>query len=269
MTGPVGLRFGTARLAGGPRLHYAELGKADAPPILLLHGWPDSWFSWSRVLAHLPPRYRALAVDQRGFGDSDRPESGYAIDDLASDAVAFLDAMGIARAAVVGHSMGTLVARRVAQIRPDRVARLVLMGSAWIANNAVIREARAGLRELPDPVPREFAHQFQASTVHAPVPPEFFERLVDESLKLPGRLWRAVLDGILAFEDTERLAGISAPTLLIWGEHDALFPRDDQLRLARVIPKARLTIYPDTGHSPNWERPAEVAADLDAFLQER
>jgi pimeloyl-ACP methyl ester carboxylesterase len=262
------LRFGTAWLATGPRLHYAERGDGGAPPVLFLHGWPDSWFSYSRVLAHLPPRYRTLAIDQRGFGDSERPESGYAIEDLASDAVAFLDAMGIERAAVVGHSMGTFVGRRVAEVHPERVTRLILIDSGWSGNNPVLREVQRALRDLPDPVPVEFARQFQASTVHAPVPAEFFERLVAESLKLPGRLWRAVLDGILAFEDTDRLAGIRARTLLLWGERDGLFPREDQDRLAAVIPGARLTMYPETGHSPNWERPEKVATDLDRFMQE-
>jgi pimeloyl-ACP methyl ester carboxylesterase len=209
-----------------------------------------------------------LAIDQRGFGDSERPESGYAIEDLASDAVAFLDAMGIERATVVGHSMGTFVGRQVAEVHPERVSRLILIGSGWTGNNPVTREARSALRELGDPVPAEFARQFQASTVHAPVPPEFFERIIGESLKLPGRLWRAVLDSILAFDDVDRLAEIRARTLLLWGERDGLFSREEQDRLAATIPGARLTIYPETGHCPNWERPEKVAADLDAFMRE-
>lgn len=99
-----GVRFGTTRIATGPRLHYAERGDSDGQAILFLHGWPDSWFSFSRLLPLLPGRYRTLAPDQRGFGDSDRPDAGYGIDDLASDAAAFLDTLGIERAAVVGHS---------------------------------------------------------------------------------------------------------------------------------------------------------------------
>jgi alpha-beta hydrolase superfamily lysophospholipase len=95
-----GLRFGRARLRNGPQLHYAQQGEADAEAILFLHGRPDSWFSFSRVLPLLPPRYHALAVSQRGFGDSERPDSGYAIDDLARDAADFLDAVAIGRATV-------------------------------------------------------------------------------------------------------------------------------------------------------------------------
>jgi non-heme chloroperoxidase len=263
-----GVRFGTTRIATGPRLHYAERGDSDGQAILFLHGWPDSWFSFSRLLPLLPGRYRTLAPDQRGFGDSDRPDAGYGIDDLASDAAAFLDTLGIERATVVGHSMGTFVARRVAEAHPARVARLVLIGSAFSPVNDVTRDVRASLATLEDPVSMEFARQFQASTVYAPVPPDFFEGLVAESVKLPARLWRAVFDGILAFDDAGRLGGIAAPTLILWGERDALFPREDQHRLAALIPRARLKIYADTGHCPNWERPEQVVADLDVFMQE-
>ena len=91
-------------------------------PILFLHGWPDSWFSFSRVLSLLPERYHAFAVDQRGFGDSERPDRGYGIEDLAADVRRFLDAVAVERATVVGHSFGSFVARRVAVAYPDRVA---------------------------------------------------------------------------------------------------------------------------------------------------
>lgn len=262
------VRFGAMRLATGPRLHYAERGVAGGPAMLFLHGWPDSWFSFSRVLPFLPRRHHALAVDQRGFGDSERPRDGYGIDDLASDAAAFLDAVGIERATVVGHSLGSFVARRVAVAHPGRVARLVLIGSGVSAVNPVTREVQAGLRDLPDPVPVEFAREFQASTAHVPLPAEFLERIVAESRKLPARLWREVFDGLLAFDDAAQLGRIAAPTLLLWGDRDGLFPREDQDGLASAIPGARLRIYPATGHCPNWERPEQVAADLDAFVRE-
>jgi non-heme chloroperoxidase len=96
----------------------------------------------------------------------------------------------------------------------------------------------------------------------------FFEGIVAESLKLPGRLWREVCDGVLAFDDVDQLGEITAPTLIVWGQRDALFPREEQDRLVAAIPNARLTVYPETGHCPNWERPEKVAADLDAFMRE-
>jgi pimeloyl-ACP methyl ester carboxylesterase len=263
-----GFRFATVQLATGPRLHYAEHGDTDGDPILFLHGWPDSWFSFSRVVPLLPPRLRALILDQRGFGDSDRPDSGYTIADYAADAVAFLDALSIERATIVGHSFGSFVTRQVAIAHPGRAARVVLIGTGVSALTPATREVRAALQDLQDPVPAEFARDFQASTAYAPLPETFFERIVAESLKLPARLWREVLDGLLVYDDSAQMGQIAKPTLLLWGEHDGLFPREDQYRLAAAIRCATLTIYPESGHCPNWECPDRVAADLHAFLQQ-
>jgi non-heme chloroperoxidase len=260
------LRFSTVRLKTGPLIHYAEQGDADGAPILFLHGWPDSWFSFSRILPLLSRRIRAVVPDQRGFGASERPDGDYSIETFAADALALLDALSIKRAAVVGHSFGTFVARGAAIAGPQRVSRMVLIGSGYSGANQVTREVQAGLRDLSDPVPIEFARDFQASTAFAPLPEAFFERLVVESLKLPARLWRAVFDGIIAYDDTARLGQIRTPTLIVWGEQDGLFPRTDQDRLLSAIPGSRLIVYPETGHCPNWERPERVAADLDTFL---
>jgi non-heme chloroperoxidase len=261
------LRFATARLATGPRVHYAEQGDPGAETLVFVHGWPDSWFSFSRILPLLPPRYRAYALSQRGFGDSERPASGYAIDDFAADVAAFLDVVGVERASLVGHSMGSFVVRRVAQIHPDRVARLVLIGSAVTAANAVLREVQAVVRTLEDPLPPAFVREFQSSTVHVPLPEPFFEGIVAESLKAPARVWQGALDGVIAADDSGRLGRMAVPTLVLWGEQDALFSHEDQERLVAAIPGAKLMVYPDTGHSSNWERPERVAADLDAFVR--
>jgi non-heme chloroperoxidase len=123
------LRFATTRLASGPRLHYGEQGDPSGEPILFLPAYTDSWFSYSRVLPLLPPRYHAYALDQRGHGDSDRPACCYTVEDFTADAVAFLDAVETERASLVGHSGSCLVARRVAEAHPQRVARLMLIGS--------------------------------------------------------------------------------------------------------------------------------------------
>jgi pimeloyl-ACP methyl ester carboxylesterase len=85
----------------------------------------------------------------------------------------------------------------------------------------------------------------------------------------PGRTVAAAGGSLLlAYDDAEQLARIAAPTLLIWGERDALFPRDDQDRVMVAIRGATLRIYPETGYCPNWERPEQVAADLSGFLRE-
>jgi len=262
------LRFAKVRLATGPQIHYAEQGDANGEPVILLHGWPDSWFTFSLVLPLLPPRLRVVVPDQRGFGESERPDSGYTFDDFAADTVALLDALSIEKATIVGHSFGSFVARRTAIRRPDRVSRLLLIGTGFTGGNAVTREVRDSLKDVPDPVPADFARDFQASTPYLPVPTDFFDRIIVESLKLPTRLWRAVIEAIVAYEDSAELARIAAPTRLIWGDRDALFSRDDQDRLLARIRGADLTVYSETGHCPNWERPERVAADLQAFMWE-
>jgi pimeloyl-ACP methyl ester carboxylesterase len=260
------LRFATRRLRTGPLVHYAEQGDPNGEALLFLHGYTDSWFSFSRLLPLLPDRYHAYALSQRGHGDSERLPDGYAIDDFAADVVAFLDAAGAARATLVGHSMSSQIARRVAATRPERVARLVLIGALATPVNAAVLELRDAVRALEDPVPPDFVRDFQASTIHAPVPLPFFDRVVAESLMLPSRVWQAVADGFCAFDDRADLARIAAPTLILWGDRDAYFPGEEQKRLAGAIPGARLTVYPETGHTPHWERPERVAADLAAFI---
>jgi pimeloyl-ACP methyl ester carboxylesterase len=259
-------RFAKVRLSTGPMLHYAESGDPAGAPVLFLHGWPDSWFSYSRVMPLLPAGIRAIAIDHRGFGDSDRPDGGYAITELAADAVAVLDALGIDRAAVVGHSFGSFVARAVAISRPERVTALALIGTGFSGSNPTTRELQVMLRDLPDPIPDAFAREFQSSTIYHPVPPEFFEGTLSESLKLPPRLWRLTMDRLVEYDDTARLSRIACPTLLLWGDRDGLFSRAEQDAFLEARPGTRLIVYDETGHCPNWERPELVAADIAAFL---
>jgi non-heme chloroperoxidase len=263
-------RFATTRLATGPLIHYVEQGDVDGAPIIFLPAYTDSWFSFSRVLPLLPVRYHAYAVDQRGHGDSERPDCCYTVADFAADVVAFLDAVGAQRATLVGHSGSCFVARRVAEAHPERVDRLVLIGSPGsLGDNEEELELQAAVRGLQDPVPVQFARELQGAAAHVTLPEPFFERLVAESLKLPARVWKSALDGLFAFDDAADLRRIAAPTLLIWGEWDRWLPREEEDQLVSTIPGARVIVYPATGHSPNWERPEMVAADVDAFLQER
>jgi pimeloyl-ACP methyl ester carboxylesterase len=261
------VRTATTRLATGPLIHFAEQGDPGGEALIFVHGWPDSWSSWSRVFALLPDGYHAFALDQRGFGNSEQPASGYTIDQLAADVVAFMDAVGVARATLIGHSMGTFVARRVAENDPERVAGLVLVGSALTAANAVMREVQLLLAPLADPLPEAFVREFQASAIHRPLPEPFFEGIVATSLQAPAWVWQRMFDGLLAFDDGDDLGRIAAPTRILCGDHDALFADDEQQRrLAAAIPDARLTILPETGHSPNWERPEQVAAALEVMI---
>lgn len=261
------MRFGTAALRTGIRVHYAEQGDARGVPIVLLHGWPDSWFTFSRVLPSLPSTWRAIAIDQRGFGNSDHPESGYTLQELAADAVALLDALEMERAAFVGHSFGSFVAREVAIAHPQRVTALVLIGTGFSTATPVLHSLQAAVRTLPNPIPEPFAREFQASTAHRPLPAEFFDRIVLESLKIPAHLWPVMIDRLVQYDATAALGNIRAPTLVLWGDRDALFSRAEQDLFLAAVADARLKVYEETGHCPNWERPDDVAADIATFMR--
>lgn len=237
--------------------------------MVLLHGYTDSSFSYSRVLPLIDAKYRVFVLDQRGHGKSEKPEKGYLLTDFAADVSAFMDAKGIKQATIVGHSMGSLVAQQIAVSAPERVERLVLVGSTTTARNNDVIELQKAVNELKDPVPVAFAREFQDSTVHRQLPEDFMKRVVEESLKLPARVWREVLAGIMASDFKSELSKIKAPTLIIWGENDKIFGRDEQNILASKIPDAVLKIYPETGHCPNWERPEQFVKDLENFISEK
>src|SRR5690606_2985100 len=145
-----------ARLPGGPRLRYLDGGPAEGPALLMLHGLTDSSYSFSRVLPLVPSHMRVIVPDQRGHGDSDRPHGGYGVDEFATDALQLLDLLGIERAAVVGHAMGSCVARRIAERAPWRVSRLVLIGTANTARNQTIADLLVAIDALGDPVDEDF-----------------------------------------------------------------------------------------------------------------
>lgn len=254
-------------LPSGVRLQYAETGRPDGEPIIMLHGYSDSWYSYSRVLPLLAPKYRGISITLRGHGDSDRPGS-YTGDDFAADVDAFMEALGIERATIVGHSMGSFIAQTVAIRYPERVEKLVLIGSATVAGNEGILGLRDFVQTLTDPVPYDFTYEFQASTIYFPVPQDFLETVVDESLKLPAQVWKDVLDGLIATENADRLHEIQPPTLVVWGDRDGIFPREEQDALVAAIPNATLTVYPETGHGLHWERPKEFTKELEKFVKD-
>jgi non-heme chloroperoxidase len=258
----------TVSLPSGIRLPYVEQGEPGGVPIIFLHGITDSWRSFEPVLPRLPASVRAFAVSQRGHGDADRPETGYRPADFAEDLAAFMQALDLGPAVVVGHSMGGSVAQRFAVDHPEKLLALVLVGSraAWHDQPDVAELCDYVASTLRDPVARQFALEFQQSTLAQPVPEAFLDMVVQESLKLPARVWRsAFLQGVQGADHRALIAGIRAPTLLICGECDTL-ARGSQETLADLIRGSRLEIYARAGHALHWEEPARFVEDLLGFI---
>jgi pimeloyl-ACP methyl ester carboxylesterase len=187
-----------ARLENGLRLAYAEQGPPDGLPIVLLHGTSDSQRSFDLLRPLLPRAWRVFALTLRGHGLSDKPVAGYAMRDFADDLAAFLDAVGVERAVLVGHSMSTAIALQTAAAYPERVAGIVLLAAFGdIRNNPVAAELAVAVAEIGDAADPAFARGFQESTLANPIPDAFLDTAVAESLSLPGHVWRRAVQGML------------------------------------------------------------------------
>ena len=259
----------TVTLASGLTLSYVDQGDRSASTVVLVPGPLDSWRCYEPVLDRLPPTVRGVAYSQRGHGDSDKPEAGYTVQQFADDLVAFLDALRLDRPVVSGHSGAGLFARRSALDHPDRIAGLVLEATPPTLRGDAGLESflDSVLRVLRDPVDVELVRRVIGDTTGETLSATFAEEMVQETLKVPARVWRETFAGLLDYDDTTELECLTLPVLLIWGDADDLVTRDKQEALISAIPDAELVTYGGIGHSPHWEDPSRFAADLAAFLE--
>jgi non-heme chloroperoxidase len=257
------------RLPSGVRLEYAEQGSPAGLPVVMLHGITDSWRSFETVMHHLPASLNVFALSQRGHGESDRPQS-YRTREFAADAASFIETMGLRRALVVGHSMGSANAMRLAIDRPDLVHGLVLAGAfaSFGANAGLAQFHRDAIVPLGDPIERPFIEEWQRSTLARPIDPAYFDTIVRETMKVQAAVWHGAFGALFDDEQAAGMERIQAPTLLAWGELDAFAPRADQDTIAGRVRGARLAVYAGAGHALHWEQPARFAADVAAFAQE-
>jgi non-heme chloroperoxidase len=247
-------------LRSGITLHYRAQGPATGPALILLHGFTDSSFSFSRVLPLLPPSVRVIVPDQRGHGRSDRTPGDYSMDALARDVVELMDALNVPTATIVGHSMGSFVARRVAWLAPGRISRLVLVGAGLSATNSAVREVQQSVAALSDPVDPGFVREFQYSTIALPVPEAFMDTVIAESLRLDAATMQGLIDGMTTYAPAE--PEIAVPVLVVGGDRDVVFPLAEQQALARAIRGAEMQTLPGVGHTPQWEVPDAFVAAL-------
>lgn len=255
-------------LPNGLRLNYVELGDPKGEPLLLLHGYTDSSRSWSLMVPYLS-EYRLLIPDQRGHGGSDAPACCYGSTQFADDARLLLDALGIQRAAVAGHSLGSMVAISLAADHPGRVSRAILIGSTalvpvqrggWLYDNAM------ALREPLDPS-SQFLREWHPSNQPTSVDSVFAEAVEEEYLDIPLHVWRGVMREFAEIPVGRHAADVRVPVLVLSGGKDPLFPANHHASLLKAFPQAEARIFPELGHNPNWERPESVASEMTRFLE--
>lgn len=255
------------RLSNGVRLAYVEAGDPNGEPLLLLHGFTDSSRSWTTVLPYLG-RYRLLMPDQRGHGASDAPECCYGSTQFAHDARLFLDALGVKRTAVAGHSLGSMVAISLAADHPDRVSKLILIGSTalvpakrgdWLYDNV------AAMKGPLDPA-TQFARDWHPANQPTPVDPAFAEAMNADLYRIPGHVWQGVMRELSYVPVGRHAADVKAPVLILSGGKDPIFTNEHHQSLLKAFPQAKAQVFPELGHNLNWERPDQVAAAVLTFL---
>ncbi|WP_185981883.1 alpha/beta fold hydrolase [Skermania sp. ID1734] len=267
-----------AELAGAPgcwaprcAVHWHEGGAGQ--PLLLLNGfaasglvWPGSW------VRDLKQRFRVIRIDNRGTGWSRNAPAPFTIADLADDAAAVLDAIGVEKAVILGFSMGGVIAQELAVRHPDRIARLILVSTIPPAPAHVPTDLRV-LMPPPARIPvgsrsqSELLARFYLGTSARAFHPE--PEVVDElAAQLHARQtpvisalqqWRASI----AWRGPGRLAAITAPTTIVTGAADPIVRARNGDTLARLIPGARCVEFTDVGHLVPWEAPETLSRLLE------
>jgi pimeloyl-ACP methyl ester carboxylesterase len=263
--------------AGGLRVHLAEAGPPGAPPILLLHGWPQTWWMWRRVIDGLRGEFRLLVPELRGFGASEAPGSGYDGETFARDQVALLDALGIDRADVIGHDWGGWTTFLLGVLHPARVGRLLVCNAPhpWIPPNPrFLVEAWRSWYALALAVPglgpallrrTGFARGIlRRGNAGAPFGQADVDAYAD-AFRPPERAravsalyrsyWRAFAEGMRGRWRAHRL---EAPTLLLFGERDLYISAAFLGGFERFAENMRLERVPDSGHFLVDEKPELV-----------
>jgi len=239
----------------------------QGPPLLLLHGLGGSHDDWRRQFDAFVGRYRVIAPDLRGFGDSERHEP-FTIQQYARDAAALLGALGAGRAHVVGLSMGGAVAIELALSDPGRVAGLVLANTApnfelrgWERRYMAFSRFLLALLFGVGGVARLFAR----AVFPAPHQERLRRRLMERASHTSRWVYMASLRSLIRWDAEDRLSGIRAPTLVVGGEHDYTDIHEKR-RWAARIPGAQVVMLPGSRHRSELDAPDAFNQEVARFL---
>ena len=258
------------RLSNGIDLAYVEMGDPKGSPVVLLHGYTDTSRVWTIVAPYLAG-HRLLIPDQRGHGQSSKPDCCYAPADFAHDLGLFLDALQVRRAAIVGSSMGSMVAQLFAAEHPERTAAIVLAGSTALSPMKREQPLWSALTSLERPANRDtkFLREWSPSASPTPVDATFVRYFDDEMEDVPAHVWRSVIRELTDFPVARQAADVRSPVLILTGGKDPLFGPEHHHALLKAYPKAEAHVLGDLGHNLVVERPDEVGPLLAKFLRDR
>ena len=260
------------RSTDGCRIHYEVTGRRSAPPVLMIQGLGMDKHGWIMQRLAFSWRYRVIAFDNRGAGRSDKPLGDYDLYQMAQDAVAVLDDLGIERAHVVGASMGGAIAQILTVMFPDRVRSLTLACTAC-RNSEWRRDLLAG---WADRALAEGVGAMAGSAARWVIGPRSFRRVVPVlgwlgplGFGRSGEAFASQVAGILAADDSlaDQLGEITVPTLVIVGNQDILTPRGESEELADRIPTAELVVISGAAHGLMIEHASTFNRVVGDFLQ--
>jgi 3-oxoadipate enol-lactonase len=256
----------------GTNLYYADIGRKESPPIVLIHGFPFSSEMWKGQEQMLQERnLRIITYDLRGHGRSDVGDGQYAIELLVDDLIALLDHLKITKTMLCGFSMGGYIALRAIERNPDRFNALVLCDTMSTADSNEAKVRRANSIKL---VKKEGVGKFAEGFLKAVFAPKTFDTkpgVVDEIRRIiPSNSPLGICGALLALagrtDTTEALAKIGVPTLIMVGEHDAVTPPAAAKIMHDRIPNSKLHIIENAAHMSNLENPNMFNEHLARFL---
>ena len=268
-------------LVHGQRIAYLDVGAG--PPVILIHGFGGSMWQWEYQQHQLSQHFRVLTLDLPGAGLSDKPDIDYRPDQMLDYFVGFMDAMKIPQATLVGNSMGAGLAIGMALTHPARVAKLALVDGLpqHVMEKLTSPSVRRALESSAPSWLVSFGNTLFGSLMIESVLQEI---VYDQTLLTPAVLERSnrnrqlpglikpimtVRENLPLWESgfATRLAAITHPTLVLWGEEDRVFPIAVGEELHRTIKGSRFIRIPKAGHIPQWERPDVVNQELITFIR--
>jgi len=259
--------------AGGVKWHYVEAGAGET--VVFLHGLPESWFSWHYQIEEVSQKYRVIAVDLKGYGQSDKSDGDYTAQGVANELIALFDAIGLERFSLVTHDWGSLIGDRIAGTIPHRIVKYVRMQAPVLkvdpANHpqfelfknqdlarGIMSEARAFIAKV-----------YESRTVQK-ISDEDMEGIIFEFSR-PGvaeAVPRYFRDFTMESEDIRlaRFKKMTFPVLVLQGEKDPAQPLWYFEGIETVFPDVKFQIVRDAGHFTELEKPNEVSKAILDFL---
>jgi esterase len=265
-------RFATVN---GLRIHYVDWGGVDRPPMILIHGLDRVARTFDHLAPHFASRYRVIAIDMRGHGDSDwDPAARYVVEDHVSDLEGLVAQLGLRNIVVWGNSTGGRVAQVFAGRHPELVSHVIAEDVGperpqQISDNYLrrVKEEAGGWATEEELLTRLRAAPGASDAVLVPYVRHGTKRRSDGRL-----IWKRdpnLVKGFVATDLWRFVRAITAPTIYILGGRSNIVPPATQAELRKTLPRVEIVTIPDVGHYPSDEKPAEFVAIVDRFLGRR